>query len=207
MNTEAIIHPKLHHLGLTTGNLEPLVDWYRKVLGMTIVHQTEAAAGGHENAPSIKAAWVSNDDANHRLAFVELPGLAADPDRSRHQRIQHLAFEYRNIDELLGSYARLKALGIVPVMCTDAGAQTAFYYEDPDRNSVEVNVDNFGSGWTSSEYMRTSPEFADSPLGVFVDPDKMIVAREAGASPWALHLRARAGEFAPTKPYDLRDML
>src|ERR1700730_981967 len=29
------------------------------------------------------------------LAFVGLPGLSADPDRSRHHRLQHAAFEYR----------------------------------------------------------------------------------------------------------------
>jgi hypothetical protein len=87
MNTEITIHPKLHHLGLTTGNLEAMIDWYRKVLGMTVVHQTEAAAGGQKDAPTLKAAWVSNDEANHRLAFVQLPGLTADPDRSRHHRL------------------------------------------------------------------------------------------------------------------------
>jgi catechol 2,3-dioxygenase-like lactoylglutathione lyase family enzyme len=207
MNIETTIHPKLHHLGLTTGNIEPLVGWYRKVLGMTIVHQTDSAAGGHENTPKIKSAWVSNDEGNHRLAFMELPGLSADPDRPHHHRLQHCAFEYRNIDELLGTYARLKGLGIVPVMCSDEGAQTAFYYEDPDRNSVEIHVDNFGDCWTSGEYMRTSPEFAANPLGVFVDPEKMVAARIAGTSPWELHVRARGGEFAPARPYDLTVML
>ena len=206
MNTETPIHPKLHHLGLTTGNIEPLLDWYRKVLGMTIVHQTDSAAGSRENMPKIKAAWVSNDEGNHRLAFMELPGLSADPDRAGHHRLQHFAFEYRNIDELLGTYARLKGLGIVPVMCADEGAQTAFYYEDPDHNSVEINVDNFGDCWTSGEYMRTSTEFAANPLGIFVDPEKMIAARDAGASPWELHVRARGGEFAPARPYDLTVM-
>jgi catechol 2,3-dioxygenase len=207
MNTEITIHPKLHHLGLTTGNLEAMIDWYRKVLGMTVVHQTEAAAGGQKDAPTLKAAWVSNDEANHRLAFVQLPGLTADHDRSRHHRLQHVAFEYRTIDELLGTYARLKGLGIVPALCTDGGSQTAFYYEDPDRNSVEINVDNYGDCWTSGEHMRTSADFARNPMGTYVDPDKMIAARKAGASPWELHERARAGEFAPSQPYDSRVLL
>ena len=35
-----------------------------------------------------------------------------------------------------------------------------------------------------------------------VDPEKMVAAREAGASSWELHERAVAGEFAPEKPYD-----
>jgi catechol 2,3-dioxygenase len=93
MNTETIVHPRLHHLGLTTSNLDALVAWYRKVLGMGVVHRTSAAAGG-KDVPAINAAWVTNDEANHRLAFVQLPGLNADPDRSQHHRIQHVAFEY-----------------------------------------------------------------------------------------------------------------
>jgi catechol 2,3-dioxygenase len=202
MNTETIIHPRLHHLGLTTGNLEGMIDWYRRVLGMSVVHRTEAAVADQSNAPTLRAAWVSNDEANHRLAFVQLPGLTADPERSRHHRLQHVAFEYRTIDELLGTYARLKDLGIIPVLCTDGGSQTAFYYEDPDRNSVEINVDNYGDCWTSSEHMRTSPEFARNPMGTYVDPDKMIAARKAGASPWELHERALTGEFVPPQPSD-----
>jgi hypothetical protein len=41
----------------------------------------------------------------------------------------------------------------------------------------------------------------------YVDPDKMIAARTAGASPWELHERAHAGEFAPPQPYDPRVLL
>ena len=32
MNTEIIIHPKLQHCGLTTGNLTAMLEWYGKVL-------------------------------------------------------------------------------------------------------------------------------------------------------------------------------
>jgi hypothetical protein len=35
----------------------------------------------------------------------------------------------------------------------------------------------------------------------------MYAARKAGASPWELHARALAGEFAPEKPYDPRTLL
>jgi catechol 2,3-dioxygenase len=39
------------------------------------------------------------------------------------------------------------------------------------------------------------------------DPDKMMAARKAGASPWEVHKRALAGEFAPAQPYDPRTLL
>jgi catechol 2,3-dioxygenase len=48
------------------------------------------------------------------------------------------------VDDILATYARLKGLGIEPVLTAHHRSSTAFYYEDPDRNSVELTVDNFG---------------------------------------------------------------
>jgi catechol 2,3-dioxygenase len=207
MNKMTIVHPRLQHLGITTNSIDAMMNWYRKVLGMELVHRTNSATGDQKTGPSLMAAWVTNDETSHRLAFVELPGLEVDPDKAHHQRIQHFAFEYRTLDDLLGTYARLKEQAILPVLCTDAGAQTGFYYEDPDHNSVELNVDNYGNSLTSGEHLRNSPEFAKNPIGHYVDPDQLIAAREAGASSWELHERAWAGEFAPAKPYDPRVLL
>jgi len=47
--------------------------------------------------------------------------------------------------------------------------------------------------------------FRQKPDGTYVDLDKMIAARKAGASPWELHEWAHFGEFAPVQPYDPRD--
>jgi len=150
---------------------------------------------------------ASNDEVNHRLAFVEVPGLTADPDRSRHKRLQHVAFEYPRIDDLLGTYVRLKRLGIQPVLAADQGLQTAFYYKDPDHNIVELNVNNYGDEWTATEHMKTSPDFAANPMGAYDDPEKMIAARKTGATPWELHERVHTCEFAPAQPIDPRILL
>jgi catechol 2,3-dioxygenase len=99
---------------------------------------------------------------------------------------------------------RLKALGIVPHASLDHGMTTSFYYVDPDGNSVELQYDNFGDWQASSEWMRTSPEFAADPIGVLVDPAKLVEARAQGASPADLHRRAFTGEFQPPGSPDLR---
>ena len=52
--------------------------------------------------------------------------------------------------------------------------------------------------------MRTSGDFAANPIGVQVDPERMIAARAAGASPQDVHRRAYAGEFDPGTPLDPR---
>ena len=201
-----IVRPTLHHFGLTTANLEAMVDWYGKVLGMRPNHVTSKPAG-EKSPPGVRVSWVSNDRANHRIAIVVLPGLADDPDRSRHKRLQHVAFEYPTVDDLLAAYSRLKGLGIEPVLTADHGASTAFYYEDPDRNGVELLADNFGDWDKSTEYLRSSPEFAANPMGAYVDPDAMIAARAAGASVEEVHRRVYGGEFPPAKPMDLKVLM
>lgn len=195
MNSEITIHPKLQHCGLTTGDLDGMLAWYGKVLGMT-VHARVAAPVG---SPFKTVAFATNDEVNHRLSFFETPGLPVDDDRDKHARVQHIAFEYKTLDDLLGTYLRLKKLGIPLLWAADQFIQTAIYYADPDGNIVELNVNNFSDDWTVTEQLKHLP----TQLHVNVDPDKMIEARKAGASAWALHERAVAGEFTPKTTYGL----
>lgn len=204
MNTEITVHPKLQHYGLTTGNLDAMLDWYRKVLGMTVNHRSAPAVGA-QKGPPFSFAFVSNDEVHHRMVFIEMPGLIADPDQRRHTRVQHVAFEYETLDDLLGTYVRLKGLGILPVMAADEGMQVVLYYSDPDQNTVELNVNIYGNDWTATEHMKNAP--SGRPHRVLVDPEKLVAARERGASPWELHNRAFTGEFAPAKPFDQRALL
>ncbi|MEA2285893.1 MAG: hypothetical protein QOJ21_1936 [Solirubrobacteraceae bacterium] len=123
--------------------------------------------------------------------------------RAVRDRIHHCAFEYASMDGLLDTYVRLKAAGMAPHACLDHRMTTSFCYVDPDGNSVELQSDNFG--WAkSTDYMRTMDEFAANPIGVPIDPDQMVGARDAGASADDLHRRAYAGEFMPDTTLDLR---
>jgi catechol 2,3-dioxygenase len=54
-------------------------------------------------------------------------------------------------------------------------SQTAFYHEDPDRNRVEINIDNYGDCWNSATGAKT-------PIVTYVDPGKLVAARKKGAS-------------------------
>jgi catechol 2,3-dioxygenase len=74
----------------------------------------------------------------------------------------------------------------------------------PNRTEIvsNSNVNNYGDNWTSIGHIQNSPQFARRALGVFVDPDKMVAARKAGASPWNLHKRGWQGEFEPAHPYN-----
>jgi catechol-2,3-dioxygenase len=191
--TRSPVHkPVLHHVTLKTTRLQEMVDWYGIVTGMTVHF---AFPGG---------AWLSNDSANHRMAFLASPAISDDPAKLAHTGLHHTAFEFASMDELLDSYSRLKSENIMPHMSLDHGMTLSFYYVDPDGNSVELQCDLFGDWNVSTTWMMTSPEFAANPIGATVDPDRLVEARTAGASPEQIHQRAYAGEFPPTGPLDLR---
>jgi catechol 2,3-dioxygenase len=186
-----IIRPTLHHINLKTTRLQEMIEWYTTVVGMKLMHQFPGGA------------WLTNDEANHRLALLFSPRFSEDPDKLVHSGIHHSAFEYATMGALLDTYSRLKFLSIEPHACLDHGMTTSFYYEDPDGNSVELQSDNFGNWQESSEWISTSPQFAADPIGTPFDPDQMVAARQAGASFTELHQRAYAGEFKPSGPLDL----
>jgi catechol 2,3-dioxygenase len=187
-----IPQPVLHHVNLKTTRMREMIDWYGTVVGTKPNFHFPAGA------------WLTNDGANHRIALITSSKMSDDPQKLEHTGIHHMAFEYTSCDELLDNYVRLKALGIVPHMSLDHGMTMSFYYVDPDGNSVELQYDNFGDWQASSEWMRTSAEFAANPIGVPVDPAKLVEARDQGASSADLHRRAFTGEFQPQGPLDLR---
>ena len=77
MNTEIIVHPKLQHYGLTTANLDAMIDWYRKVLGMTINYRSAAPAGAQNGPPF--SAWHLSATMRSIIASYSLKCRASSP--------------------------------------------------------------------------------------------------------------------------------
>ena len=188
MSDTAVIHPKFHHFNLKTTRLQEMIDWYATVVGAQVNFQDDVGA------------WMTNDAANHRIALLAFPGFVDDPEKDTRTGLHHSAFEYDSFEELNASYLRLREAGIEPAFCLDHGMTFSYYYKDPDGNHVELQVDDFGDWAASGEWMRTSPDFAANPIGVFVDPAKVADAAAEGASFADIHARAMAGEFAPPAP-------
>lgn len=180
--TQPIV-PAFHHVTLRTARKQELIEWYGTVAALDVVFEFPFGA------------WLTNDAANHRLALLAFPGMSDDPQKGHHAGLDHVAFEYASADDLISSYARLRDLGITPRLCLDHGMTFSIYYEDPDGNNVELQVDAFGSWARSKEFMRSAPEFAANPLGHFFDPDLVQRAMSSGVSFEAI--RADIGSYAP----------
>lgn len=181
----------MHHVNLKTNRLKEMIEWYALVVGTKVNFQFPGGA------------FISNDRANHRIALLAVPGLTEDPQKFTHTGLHHTAFEYGSFADLMSSYARLKKEGIEPQVCLNHGLTTSLYYSDPDKNMVELQVDNFGNWEASAEWMRTAEDFRRDPIGSFFDPDLVFAAYQAGATFEQLQSDTRQGKYPPKKPPDL----
>lgn len=181
------IKPVFHHATFKTSRLQEMVDWYQKVVGVTVTFQ------------DANNAWTTNDAANHRIAFLMVPELSDDPDKVRHNGLHHTAFEYASFDELMASYQRMKEEeDITPAFSLHHGLTISIYYRDPEGNYVELQSDAFGDWAKSTQWMRTSEDFRGNPIGTFFDPQKVLEAHRGGTSFEALSPAMRQGEFLPS---------
>ena len=178
MSATPVIPPaKLAHIVLRTARFEESVDWWRIVLGAVPRYQNEFIA------------FLTYDDEHHRLAIVSAPHLV-DNDRSA-AGMEHVAFAYENLDALLATYERLKAEGMQPILPINHGMTVSLYYQDPDGNQVELQVDAMDAA-RAEEFMG-SDVFAANPLGVPIDPDDLVARRAAGESVESLVTYVPAG--------------
>ena len=187
-DAKTVIRPKFHHVNLKTRRLQEMIDWYSALVGADVLFQYELGA------------WLSNDDANHRIALLSFPNFVDDPEKETRTGMHHTAFEYESFDGLNDSYLRRRDAGIVPDICRDHGMTFSYYYSDPDGNHVELQVDNFGDWAKSSEWMRNAVQVQEDPLGKFVDPEKVAADRASGVSFEQIHEKAMGGGYAPEVP-------
>lgn len=192
MPDSLVERPTLQHFGLATPNLDAMTTWYEAVTGME-VSATASIPRGPQTP--VKAAFTTNDREHQRMALFELPGLTPDPDKQQHVHLQHVAFHFQTIDGLLGNHTRLKERSIEPMFALDEGPHIAFYYRDPDGNVVELNANTGNDDSQDVEFFRNQGGAGGRPAPV--DPDKLVAARNAGATPQELHDRAFKGEFQP----------
>lgn len=174
-----IVSPnRLAHFVLRTSRIKEMVEWYKFVLnGQTAFANDEIA-------------FISYDEEHHRVAFVNIPGLAEQP--AGMVGLHHVAFTYNNLGELLGNYERLRDAGIKPKWCVNHGPTTSMYYGDPDDNQLEFQVDNYATVQEATEFFYTDA-FATNTIGVDYDPEELIRRLRGGEDESAILLRPASG--------------
>jgi catechol-2,3-dioxygenase len=167
-----IIRPKkFAHIVYRTRRFAEMLQWYQTAFGATIQHQNPALA------------FLTYDEEHHRVALLNLELVQPDGEPAgvprRTPGVDHVAYTYACLRDLLENYDRLKQLGIRPYWCIHHGITVSMYYADPDGNQMEFQVDSFSSNDDANAFMG-GPHFAENPIGVVYDPDAMLARLRAG---------------------------
>jgi hypothetical protein len=126
-------------------------------------------------------AFLTYDDEHHRFAFANLSLLSPAGEETKVQGgtgVNHVAYTFANPGDLLENYARLKQLGITPYWPIHHGVTLSLYYQDPDGNRMEFQVDAC-TVEEANAYML-SEAFAANPIGVEIDPEALLAQHRGG---------------------------
>jgi catechol-2,3-dioxygenase len=148
-----------------------MVRWYETVFDAKVQYQNPALA------------FLTYDDEHHRFAFANLSLLQPDgteTDRRGVIGVDHVAYTYASLHDLLENYAQLKEKGILPYWCIHHGITVSMYYADPDGNQMEFQIDSYSSSEEANAFINA--HFMVNPIGVEYDPEDWLARLRAGAS-------------------------
>jgi catechol 2,3-dioxygenase-like lactoylglutathione lyase family enzyme len=111
------------------------------------------------------------------LALFEIPKLRGSSGDSC--GLHHMQFRTASLDELADRYELLRGQQIRPYQSFNHGPAISFYYEDPDRNLVEISAPCFE---TQNDYLEffKSPGYKANPTGVAIEADQFVTALRRG---------------------------
>jgi catechol-2,3-dioxygenase len=119
---------RLNHAVLFVSELDRAIDFYQRVLGMTVIAREPRA-----NAAFLRAAGSDN---HHDLGLFGLGSAASRPPRG-HVGLYHLAWQVDTIDDLVAARDVLLASGVLRGESSH-GATKSLYGADPDGNEFEI---------------------------------------------------------------------
>lgn len=169
---------KLAHVVLRTRNSKRQRDFYLAFLGGRVQYENDSLC------------FITYDDEHHRLALVNIPEL---PDKVRNSAgLEHIAFSFATLSDLLMAYRQRLKRGIKPVWCVNHGPTLSMYYKDTDGNMLETQVDVWEEAEMANKFMM-SEEFAQNPIGVDFDPEELIERIKNGEKQEDLMIRPKIG--------------
>lgn len=168
----------LAHVVLRTPNFAKMNEYYKTFLG---------AHASYENE---NLSFLTYDEEHHRVAIIAVPGTS--PKNPKSAGLEHLAFTFDSLDDLVLTYRQRKEADITPTWCVNHGPTTSIYYTDPDGNMIETQVDNFDTVEGANEFMA-SKEFGQNPIGTDFDPEELIKRLDSGEDHTSIKKRIETG--------------
>lgn len=184
------------HWVVKTSRRREMIAWYETVFNAKVVHSDR------------NLTFLSWDGESHRLALVNLPRplrylFPLAKLRRKVYGIDHIAFAFESLTSLLYTYARIKTQGIKPIWCINHGPTTSMYYEDPDGNRLEFQVDNYPSSEETKRFL-SGPIFEKNPIGVNFDPEYLLERLNNGESERSLLSQNAGVRPGTTQPSNMK---
>ncbi len=111
----------LGHVGLSVTDMDKMLDFYTRILGLTV---TDGGEG--------RGVFLSASPETEHHEFL----ISPQPDR--HTNAQQISFKIESLDELREMYHDLRDYGIDTFRITNHGVAIGCYFRDPENNHVEV---------------------------------------------------------------------
>jgi len=158
----------ISHYGIRAKRLKEMIQWYKTVFHAKIQHENEFLA------------FMTFDEEHHRLVIFEDPATEDRPENAA--GIDHVGYGLASFGDLVATYERLKAQGIIPFLPLNHRFTTSLYYRDPDGNEVELSVDNFPTKAECDAFVRGEQmaEIGRPPFGYTFDPEELAKLYHAG---------------------------
>lgn len=120
--------PRLTHMALFVQDLDKMVDFYTRVMGLTISDR-----GGATSAP-VQMVFMSSDPEEHHQ-FVLASGR---PEYATFSVAQQISFLVNSLDELRQMHDRLTKEGMNINRTVTHGNAWSVYFDDPEGNRIEL---------------------------------------------------------------------
>lgn len=144
-------------LRTTPANYQKMVWFYRELLNGEIILEEKTFA------------FLRYDYEHHRIGILMTPDT--QPKEGDRAGLEHMAFTFASLTDMARVYAHLQSFGIEPYWAVNHGMTSSMYYRDPERNKVEIQVENFDTPGEADAFVR-GPVFTANPIGSDIDPPR-----------------------------------
>jgi catechol-2,3-dioxygenase len=171
-----VASPKLAHLILNTSNYDAMRQWYLCVLNATVGVEIPGPSG----------CFLRIDESHHRIGIFRVANAdgsesfanPGDPNPDAKSRLNHFSWEYPTLGDLLETHVRLAKADINPGECVNHGPTVSIYYNDPDKNVVELFYDTQYNEEQIAEWYGGGASYVKG--ATLFDPAEMLDALRGG---------------------------
>jgi len=171
------------HFGIHVTNLERMVEFYTRVLGLIVTDR-----GRLDGGPEL--AFLSRDpDEHHQMVLV-----TGRPAGAGYNVVNQISFKLPELADLKTMHTRVRAEGIEQFRIVTHGNAWSIYFADPEGNRVELFVD---TPWHTPQPFA-APFDIEAPVDTIFADTEAICRRRPGFEARSAWREAATAKMAAT---------